>query len=299
MNGLGGSIFGQVSFCNGTGFFQAAARAMARGTLVVPAAGTSTATGQACPTTRSFTMTDQDQSDNVTDTYLLTANGQTAQSNAANQAALAGATPIGNGSDNRLLDNFIDPTIGCTPFTAPDLTQGGTAGTSQALDELSAIKNQAAPAALVPENDPMTLDGNGNFSATKTNIYRSNVGQPPVSAATDAVDGPGPYCANELNLQTTFLSANQTLLATGPSPVPGVGNNLLTFLANRLSMSFTNLNCQNFGLNNPITVTLDGNGAATAATFNTAQQTATGGTATGTNPVPGRRHHHGQNLAGM
>ena len=54
-----------------------------------------------------------------------------------------------------------------------------------------------------------------------------------------------------------------------------MGNNLFTFLANRLSMSFTNLNCQNFGLTNPVTVTLDGNGVGVAATFNTTQQTVT------------------------
>ena len=67
VNGLGGSIFGQVSFCNGTQFFQAAQRAEAAGTLVVPATGTSTkAAGVACPTARNFNMIDQDQSDNVT-----------------------------------------------------------------------------------------------------------------------------------------------------------------------------------------------------------------------------------------
>jgi len=55
-------------------------------------------------------------------------------------------------------------------------------------------------------------------------------------------------------------------------------------------MSFTNLNCQNFGLTNPVTVTLDGNGVATAATFNTAQQTATNtGAGAGTPPPPGHR----------
>jgi len=66
-----------------------------------------------------------------------------------------------------------------------------------------------------------------------------------------------------------------SLLATGASPVPAVGTNLLTFLANRLNMSFTNLNCQNFGLTNPVTVTLNGNAVATAATFNVTQQQAT------------------------
>jgi hypothetical protein len=93
-----------------------------------------------------------------------------------------------------------------------------------------------------------------------------------------------------------------------------VGTNLLTFLANRLSMSFTNLNCQNFGLANPVTVTLDGNGVATAATFNVTQQTATGAAAppgstdgsgaTGTKMPPpghrvGHRHHRLMDPSGM
>ena len=39
-------------------------------------------------------------------------------------------------------------------------------------------------------------------------------------------------------------------------------------------MSFTNLSCQNFGLTNPVTVTLNGQGVAIAATFNTSMQTA-------------------------
>jgi len=54
--------------------------------------------------------------------------------------------------------------------------------------------------------------------------------------------------------------------------VPSVGNNLATFMGARLAASFTNMNCQNFGLTNPVTVTTDGNGVATAVTYNTAQQ---------------------------
>src|SRR5450755_2153192 len=94
VDGLNGSIFGQVSFCHGVAFFRAARRAEAEGRLVVPSAGTSPKTGQACPTTRSFGVVDQDPSDNVTTDYLLTASGQTAQFNAANQAALPGAANI-------------------------------------------------------------------------------------------------------------------------------------------------------------------------------------------------------------
>jgi hypothetical protein len=298
VNGLGGSDFGQVSFCNGTAFFQAAFRAEAAGKLVVPATGTATkAAGVACPTVRNFNMIDQDQSDNVTSIYLVTANGQTAQFNAANAANLAGATKAVNGSDNALISDFLDPTLGCTSFTAPDLSQAGTPSTSQALNELSAAKNQTAPVALIPENDEMVLVNNA-FSVTKTNLYRSNVGQAPVSAANDAADSPANYCQNMVNVQTPFLQNNQALLATGTSPVPAVGNNLLTFLANRLNMSFTNLNCQNFGLTNPVTVTLDGNGVATAATFNVTQQKATATTAAGTGAtgtkMPPARHRFGR-----
>ena len=88
--------------------------------------------------------------------------------------------------------------------------------------------------------------------------------------------------------------------------MPGTGNNLLTFMANRLLMSFTNLNCQNFGLKNPVAVTLDGNGAAIAAQFNTTRQQATAAAAaggTGTAPAPsqrvGRPHHRFQAPSGM
>ena len=275
VNGLNGSIFGQVSFCNGTNFFRTAQRLEAAGTLVVPATGTSTKVpGLACPTTRSFTMIDQDQSDNVTSIYLLNGNGQTAQFNAANAAALPTATKLVNGSDNALISFFLDPTLGCTAFTAPDLSQGGTPSSSQALNELSAAKNQLAPIALVPENDEMVLVNNA-FNAQKTNLYRSNIGQAPISNANNLADSPANYCQNMVNIQTPFLNTNQVLLATDTSPVPAVGTNLLTFLANRLNMSFTNLNCQNFGLTNPVTVTLNGNAVATAATFNVTQQKAT------------------------
>ncbi len=270
VNGLHGSIFGQVSFCNGARFFATAYWDEGTGRLKVPALGTSPQTGQACPSTRSFDLVDQDPSDNVTSTYLLTGNGQTAQFNAANKAALAGAEPINNGSDNILLDGFVDPVLGCTPFEAPDLSQAGAMGTSQALDELSAAKSQQGPIALVPENDEMVLV-DGNFSVAKTDLYRANVGQAPVSWWTPD-STPVMFCQSISNIQTQFLARNQALLATGASPVPGVGNNLFTFMANRLAMSFTNLNCQNFGLANPVTVTVDGNGAAIAATFNTTPQ---------------------------
>ena len=279
-NGLGSSIFGQVSFCHGTHFFWAARRAERQGKLVVPPAGVSPKTGRACPTTRSFKIVDQDPSDNVTTKYLLTASGRTAQFSQANAAAVPDSTVIANGSDNALLDGFVDPVLGCRPFTAPDLSQGGVPGTSQALDELSAASSQGAPVALVPENDPMVLVGTA-FSAAKTNRYRANIGQPAISPKNDIADSPANYCRNMINIQARFLNNNGTLLASGPSPVPSIGNNLLTFLANRLIMSYGNLGCRDFAVSDPVRVRRNRSGTATAATFDMTKQTASASSATG------------------
>jgi hypothetical protein len=314
VNGTPGSVFGQVSFCNGINFFNAAHRLEAEGKLVVPSEGTSgkivasggaLGSGQACPVTQNFDMVDQDPSDNVTTEYLLNpATGQTAQDTTANAGNIPGSTLLLNGSDNTLLDLFMDPVLGCTPFQAPDLANNNQPTSSQALDELLAEKNGNQPSipALVPENDEMTLNGQGQFDAAKTNLYRAELGQAPISAANNRFSSPAMYCQYMVNIQTPFLAANQTLLATGQAPVTAVGDNLLTFLANRLSMSFTNLACQNFGLTDPVTVTLDGNGAAVAATFNTTVQQATS-TSGSTMPSQGQRHgrHHHQymNPSGM
>ena len=291
VDGLNGSAFGQVSFCNGINFFRAAFQLEREGRLFIPSTGTSAkivptagaiGTGNACPTVRNFDMVDQDQSDNVTTIYLLNpTTGQTAQDTAANEASLAGAQKLVNGSDNALIDDFLDPTLGCTPFMAPDLGNNGTMATSQALDELLAARNQPQVAALVPENDEMVLDAVGQIDPAKTNLYRAEVGQAPISAQNDANDSPANYCQNLVNIQTPFLAANEALLNTDGSPVPTVGEDLFTFMANRLNMSFTNLGCQNFGLTNPVTVVFDGAGAATSASFNTAPQTVSNTTGVG------------------
>jgi hypothetical protein len=284
MEGQSGSVFGQVSFCNGMNFFNAAYRLMREGKLVVPAVGTTSkivptagamGTGRECPTTRNFDVVDQDPSDNVTTAYLLDpATGRTAQDTIANESNLPGATLLHNGSDNTLLDAFVDPVLGCTPFEAPDLASPGHFTTSQALDELSAERNQPKMAALVPMNDEMVLDNAGSVDQAKTDMYRAEVGQAPVDAQNETTSSPMMYCQNLVDIQTPFLAANQNVLATGPSPVPTVGDTLFTFMANRLSMSFANLGCQNFGLTNPVAVVMDGAGAATEVTFNTSPQTA-------------------------
>ena len=285
----GQSVIGQVSACNAVNFYNAANAAITNGTLKVPAAGTAS-DGQACETTRDFALIDQDQSDNVVSQYLINGNGQTAQNSPANATALAGATVLTNGSDDALLSEFVDPANGCTPFTAPDTTYPKAAAPSQALNELSARVNQQGTIALNPTNDEMTLVG-GQMSITKTNVYRSLVDQPLLAANTTPASVAASYCQNMVNIAPARNNLDMAKDAAFGTPVAAVGNNLATFLGNRLSMSFVNLGCATYGLTNPVNVTLDGNGVATAVTYNLTQQTAKGAataTTTATNPKAGQ-----------
>jgi hypothetical protein len=277
VDGMPRSPFGQVSFCNGANFFNAAFRMEQTGRLTIPSAGMSRSmaatagalgTGRECPTTRNFDMIDQDPSDNVTTMYLMNpATGQTAQDNAANAARMKGARVLVNGSDNALIDDFLDPALGCTPLTAPDLGNKGKMATSQALDELLAARNQPKDMALIPENDGMVLDNGGNWDVAKTDLYRAQLGQAPVDSQTNASSSPAMFCQNMVNVQTPFIAANEKIFAAWPSPVPTVGDTLYTFLANRLASSFDNLNCANFGLHQTVMVVNNGAGAATQATL--------------------------------
>jgi hypothetical protein len=304
IDAFGNSLINQTPQCNAASFYRLANAEIARGTLTIPAAGTGK-DGQACPTTRDFSLIDQDQSDNAVAHYLFDpVTGQSAQDTAANQAAMTGATVEANGSDNGLLDGFVDPSLGCTPFTAPNTTNPAGASASQALNELSARQNQKGTVALLPVNDPQLLV-NGQFSIGKTDAYRAETDQRPLPFNTNTSRNAAAYCQNMVNIQTPRLQLDAPMETGTASPVPALGNNLANFLAARLSASFGNLNCQNFGLTNPVTLTLDGNGVATAATFSTAQQTAKvtgttagagagqagGGARNRGNFMPGRRGH--------
>jgi hypothetical protein len=93
-----------------------------------------------------------------------------------------------------------------------------------------------------------------------------------------------------VNIAPARNNLDMTADAAMTSPVPAVGSNLATFLGNRLSMSFVNLGCANYGLTNPVNVTLDGNGVATAVSYNLTQQAAKGAApATAPNPAAGQR----------
>ena len=287
VNGTSGSVFGPVfgpvSFCNGISFFAAVQKDEQKKLLKVPSLGTSDkitpsggdlGTGRECPVTRNFEVADQTSANNVTTEYLLNPlTGQTAQDTTSNAGNIAGATLLRPRSDNTLLDQFLDPALGCTPFQAPDLANNDQLAGSQALDEILASAHQPKIAALVPENAPVMRNG-GRATVARTDLYRAELGQAPVSRQSDQTSAPRLYCQNLVDIQTPYLAANRQLLAAGQSPVTSLGNNLLTFMANELNLSFTNLGCQNFRLTNPVTVSRNGAGVAVAATFNISVQKA-------------------------
>jgi hypothetical protein len=286
VNGVHGSIFTQFAYCNAPAFFRAANRAIQAGLLQPPALGTAK-DGQTCPSVRDFSVVDMDQSDNVITSYLVTANGQTAQATAANMAALQNTQVQTNGSDNRLLAVALDGALGCTPWMAPDLADPGHMLPALPLDELQAAAQQAAPVALVPLGDPMVLNNN-NPDLNKVNAYRIGVDQLPAQSPRAA--STTTYCHHLLAIGPARIQLDMQFTQGQGSPMPTVANNLFTFLAQRFVMTYgpNGLNC--VGLLNkpdPITVTTDGNGVAISATFNAGNTNNNGnGNGNGPNNTP-------------
>jgi hypothetical protein len=264
VNGLGHSIFTQVAYCNAPALFAAANAAIRAHRLSVPGLGTAR-DGRPCMSVRSFGVVDQDQSDNVTAGYLALPVGRTAQDTVANTRRLAGrhTTVLSNGSDNGLLDTFVDPALHCRPYMAPDLANGGRPATALALDELQAAAHQARPVALVPLNDPMTLV-NGHYSVAKTSLYRLGVDQPPINPKAETAAG---YCRNLRFTGVARTRRDRQFTVTAPTPDAGAANNLFTFLAQRLSGSYDELGCKALLKQpNPVHLKLS-NGVAVGATF--------------------------------
>src|SRR5713101_5009034 len=266
VDGVRGSIFGQFSYCNAPAFFRAANQAIRAGKLVPPALGMGQ-DGLPCPTTRDFSIVDQDQSDNVTTTYLITASDQVAQNNQANAAALGGQMQK-NGSDERLL-TLVDSALGCNPWMAPDLADPGQMLPSLPLNELQAAAHQARPVARVPEGDPMVLTNN-QPDMNKLNAYRRGVDQSPVG--TQAAASTTTYCKHLLAIGPARIQLDMQLTQGRPSPDPAAANSLFTFLAQRFIASYgaNGLNCVDLlNVPDPLAVTTDDNGVDISATTNT------------------------------
>jgi hypothetical protein len=260
VNGLPGSPFGQFAYCNAPALFSAAnADATFRGSL--PAQATSPRDGLPCPTTRDFSVVDQDQSDNLVTAYRVIG-GRMAQTTP--DTAKAG-TKLTNGSDEGLVANFIDPALGCTPPTAPDLTNGGAPTPSLALNELFAAARQGTGAALVPTSDPM-VQVDGATSTRKTDLYRAGVDMAPLPEGQT----PQAYCAALRTLAPQRLAVDAASLAAAPAPDPAAPD-LLTFLRDRLGTTLANLGCQ--PLDAPAAASAAANAPSTTAASTTAAPT--------------------------
>jgi hypothetical protein len=268
VNGASNTVFGQYAYCNAPAFFNAANAAISSGKLEVPAVGTAN-DGKPCPTVRDFFVIDQDQSDNLPTLYLVSPRGHLSQFTKKNQANHPSSVPLGNPSDNRLTDAFVDPAIGCKPWTAPDLADPGSRAPALALNELSARMGQVAPVALVPGGDPMT-EVNGTVRLNKTNLYRQGVDQPLANSNED-IDT-ARYCRQMLRIAPQRMLANQKALTAFTTPDGEAANSLYTFLAQRFDATYQLLNCATLvNAADPVSITLDRRGVAVSAAINSAQ----------------------------
>jgi hypothetical protein len=197
-------------------------------------------------------------SDNVITSYLVLDGKKVVQNTATNRKKNV-TSVLQNGSDNLLL-TVLDSLMGCKPVTGRDLAETTFASfiPSLALNEIAAARQQQAPQAIIPDNDPMaTVDGIQNQA--KVNLYRVGVNQP-IGVPAPAKE----YCQNYSDIAPPRLLANKALLLKAPTLDAATGDTLFTFLAARFVNSFgaDGLNCVGLGLTSPITVTVDGTGAA-------------------------------------
>jgi hypothetical protein len=242
--------FAQQAYDNSPQFFFELRRAEAAGKVTVPALGTSPLDNMACPSTRDFSVVDQDQSDNVVVKYP--------------QFSTTAVTII-NGSDDASLNGRIDPALDCvTPAGGGGLWKvplisdpvAGTMSTAGPLEEEQARAGQQAPVALVPGLDPFVTQG-GKPNLFLQDLYRLQVGQPLTFNGNDTAA----YCQNLLTVGAPRL-AKDAQFESGPAhPAPAVGAlgiDLATHLAARFAATWANLTCPALtGQTSPITVTID------------------------------------------
>jgi hypothetical protein len=263
VNGLhDNDLFGQFAYCNGPTFFNT----VKNYAYNIPVNETGN-DGQPCPTTRSFDLVDQDQSDNVLTRYILLKNGRTAQDTANNRLnSFNNVTVLSNPSDNVLLNRFVYSVLGCNGFIIPSLDDPGSYVSTLASDELYATVNQKQPVALVPPNDPMVLS-NGQQSIEKTNLYRSGVGQPLIN---DGIDASGAaYCRNLGDTGAKGIIRQFPFTKNGVSPDANVGIDLFTFLSARFNTTWTILKCHKLiGIPCPIIPNVNDKGVTVSATYN-------------------------------
>lgn len=265
--------FGQFAYCNAPKFFEVAKE-------VVPPPLGMAKDGLPCPTTRDFSVVDQDPSDNVATVYLVDpTTGAIMADTPDNRKAHPNAVELVNGSDEHLLAVNIAQALGCSPFLVPDILSGESRP-SLFANELSANALQGPPVALIPELDPMVLvDGQPNRE--KLNSFRAGVLQPPNELADTTR-----YC-NELSNATSRLQLDKPFTSVAASPNPEDANSLFTFLAFRLVGTWGDLTCEQLtGNPAPVTLVTDNAGVVVDAIYGKTNTTTSAPGPTNNKPTP-------------
>jgi hypothetical protein len=281
-----GDMFGQFVSCNGKNLMAAAKAAVDAGKLKPPLPGVGSS-GHACYSTISFEMVDQDPSDNIVSTFLFTtppgaAKPVFAQATQANRAALLAMNPMGiiteqgNPGDEGLITKFLDPAFGCKPWKAPNLADPGQMSGSFALNEIQALSFLKASMAmgatitqfgLIPVNDAMTMPKGAGSAVAKTNAYRAEIGQPPLSPQEN--DGGKIFCQNFYDITARSIVSDLKILKNNPSPITTDANTLMNFMGQRYAKGYAALGCEQLiGKKVPLEGIPDANNVNTAVKVN-------------------------------
>ena len=236
VNGFNGSDFGPFAYCNAPAFFDSAYQAFLGGALTIPDIGTSNI-GLPCPTMRDFSFADMGPTNNMLTSYLMTADGTTAQNTIANSDDLTEASVLQATGDTVLLNNFLLPALGCPPaWSVPDLTNPGQYSGALALNQLQAAVYQAPPVALLPAGHPMAMIET-NFNLNKLQLLRQGLFQQvPSKMVTLANSNTSDYCTNIQNSSPSRILLEELFTSQADSPDPNMS--LLSFLVNRFATGF-------------------------------------------------------------
>jgi hypothetical protein len=126
-------------------------------------------------------------------------------------------------------------TVAAVPDRGEPLPGGVELGGDHVLDV--GVQQGGSCSSTVPPSWAIRTSAGGNIDLAKTNLYRSEIGWPPVTSQNQASSSPPMLCQNLVNIQTPFIAANESVLASAPSTVSTVGDSLYTFLASRLAPS--------------------------------------------------------------
>jgi hypothetical protein len=282
-NGTCFTLFGQFAACNTAAFWAAVNADTTLQTNIYNAfKGQNGSDGVACPTSRSFSIVDQDPNDNLPVSFLLTteATPRVAQNTVANQGkftSMFGAMGTGwnveiNPSDEAVVDVFIDGALGCNPPMVADLTDPGHMHASLAVNELFAgLQNGDFPAVSSASiyGGSSHLVGPGYVAIGDTFNLQPVFTQPNSVAACTINPSTGecsyPYTGGDLTAFNNFVSAMGYTGATSGT-ISGT-------LSNSAGSAFARTNQYRAAVNQPLavyasTVTPDGTaGDASVQTF--------------------------------